>query len=118
MENYLLGQQGWIYEQSTRTKHLFFLCYLNSRAKSQHWVKDAWPASNILKPENKNIIIQFLVKPKKITLPFLCIKIGLMKQFVKALDFYGHCSNYVCYTFPGLSKEKIKAEIFSGPQIR
>ena len=41
-----------------------------------------------------------------------------MKQFVKALDFYGDCFKYIGYTFPGISAEKLKARIFNGPQIR
>ena len=57
MMNYLLGQQGGY------TKHPCFLCYWGSRAKSQHWVKDVWPARNSLKPRDKNIINEPLVKP-------------------------------------------------------
>ena len=44
-------------------------------------------------------------------------KLGLMKQFVKALDKHGYCFNYFVKKFPGLSKEKLKAGIFEGPQI-
>ena len=46
------------------------------------------------------------------------MKLGLMKQFVKALDKKGDCFRYICQTFPGLSNEKLKAGIFDGPQIR
>ena len=41
-----------------------------------------------------------------------------MKQFVEALDKEGECFKYLCTKFSGLSYEKIKAEIFDGPQIR
>ena len=41
-----------------------------------------------------------------------------MKQFVKALDFHGDCFKDIGHTFPGLSKEKLKAGIFNEPQIR
>ena len=41
-----------------------------------------------------------------------------MKQFVKALDKEGHCFQYICSTFPGLSYEKVKAGVFDGPHIR
>ena len=41
-----------------------------------------------------------------------------MKQFVKTLDFHGDCFKYIGYTFPGLSEEKLKTEIFTGPQVR
>ena len=40
-----------------------------------------------------------------------------MKQFVKALDKDGDCFNYIAKTFPGISMEKLKADIFNGPQI-
>ena len=77
-----------------------------------------WPARNSLKPEDKNIINKPLVEPEKISLPPLYIKLGLMKQFVKTLDFHGDCFKYIGYTFPRLSEEKLKAGIFNGPQIR
>ena len=59
-----------------------------------------------------------MIEPEKIILPPLHIKLGLMKQFVEALDFQGDCFKYICYTVPGLSEEKLKAGIFNGPQIR
>ena len=40
---------------------------------------------------------------------------GLIKQFVKALD--SDCFSHICSVFPGLSNEKLKAGIFDGPQI-
>ena len=112
MVNYLLGQQGGY------TKHPCFLCYWDSRAKSQHWVKDGWPERNNLKRRDKNIINEPLVEPEKIILPFLHIKLGLMKQFFRAFDFHGDCFKYIGYAFPGLSEEKLKAGIFNGPHIR
>ena len=41
-------------------------------------------------------------------LPPLHIKLGLMKQFVKALDKNGGCFKYLRRFFPGLSLEKLK----------
>ena len=55
---------------------------------------------------------------KKLFCRLLHIKLGLMKQFVKALDRSGDCFGYICSIFPGLSYEKKKAGIFDGPQIR
>ena len=43
---------------------------------------------------------------------------GLMKQFVKALDTDGECFQHIFSVFPGLSFEKIKAGVFDRPQIR
>ena len=50
-------------------------------------------------------------------LPPLHIKLGLMKQFVKALDKEGNCSKYLCRTVPASSSEKLRTGIFHGPQI-
>ena len=59
-----------------------------------------------------------MVDWKNIVLPPLHINLGLMKQFVKALDRSEDCFRYISSTFPGLSYEKKKAGIFYGPQIR
>ena len=67
---------------------------------------------------DKNVINEPLVNRDRIILPPLHIKLGLMKQFVKALDKHGSCFNYIVQKFPGLSMEKLKAGIFDGLQIR
>ena len=54
----------------------------------------------------------------KILFPPLHIKLGLIKQFTKALDKDGGCFAYLCHAFPGLTIEKLKAGIFDGPQLR
>ncbi|GBN71750.1 hypothetical protein AVEN_92763-1 [Araneus ventricosus] len=77
MVNFLLGQQ------SGHTKYPCFLFLWNSRDKIHHWVRKEWP-----KRENmeKYVINNPLVGREKIIFPPLHIKLGLMKQFVKALD--------------------------------
>ena len=59
-----------------------------------------------------------LVDRDSILLPPLHIKLGLMKQFVKALDKNGDYFRYILSRFPGRSYEKVKTAIFDGPQIR
>lgn len=66
----------------------------------------------------KNIISQPLVDREKIVFSPLHIKLGLMKQYVKALDLQGDCFHYICGKFPRLSYEKIKTGVFDGQQIR
>ena len=112
MVNFLLGQQGG------DIKYPCFLCYWDSRANEEHWVRKEWPPRNTIKPGEKNIVNNPLVDRKNIILPPLHIKLGLMKQFVKALDRSIDCFGYICSTFAGLSYEKKKAGIFDGPQIR
>jgi hypothetical protein len=55
---------------------------------------------------------------RKILLPLLHIKLGIMKQFVKALPKTGSCFTYLCKTFPHLSEAKLKEDIFVGPDTR
>ena len=112
MVNFLLGQQGGF------TKFPCFLCLWDSRARDQHWIRKDWPARSELTVGEHNVIAEPLVDRSRIILPPLHIKLGLMKQFVKALDKKGDCFLYICDAFPGLSNEKLKAGIFDGPQIR
>ena len=93
------------------------MCLWDSRAKQQHWIKKCWPTRNALKVGEENIIRKPLVEREKIMMPPLHIKLGLKKQFVKALDKNGGCFKYLCRFFPGLSLEKLKVGIFDGPQI-
>jgi len=51
-------------------------------------------------------------------LPPLHIKLGLAKQFVKALTPESKAFQYMCLMFPNLSKAKLKVGIFVGHQIR
>ena len=48
----------------------------------------------------------------------LHIKLGLFKQFVKALDKESTTFAYLAEKFPSLSQAKIKEGVFIGPQIR
>jgi hypothetical protein len=48
----------------------------------------------------------------------LILKLGTMKQFVKALPKTGNCFKYLCKTLPHLSEAKLKEDVFVGPDIR
>ena len=85
MLNFLLRQQGG------HTKYPCFLCYRDSRANKEHWVGKEWPPRNTIKPGEKNIVNKPLVDRKNIILPPLHINLGLIKQFVKELDYSGDC---------------------------
>ncbi|GFV05484.1 uncharacterized protein TNCV_226951 [Trichonephila clavipes] len=74
--------------------------------RKQHYVKQTWPIRKALTPGVKNVERQSLVDPKKILFPPLHIKLGLMKQFVKALDKEGECFKYLCEQFPGFLGNK------------
>lgn len=109
---FLLGQQRGY------TKYPCFLCMWDSRAREKHWLQSNWPARSDLKSGDPNILHQPLVDRKNIIFPPLHIKLGLMKQYVKALPIEGDCFKYLITAFPSLSFEKIKAGVFDGPQIR
>jgi hypothetical protein len=53
-----------------------------------------------------------LVNPEKVFLPPLHIKLGLMKNFVKAMDKNGAGFMYLRLKFPRLGNSKIKEGIF------
>ena len=59
-----------------------------------------------------------LVNPRNILLPPLHIKLGLMKNFVKALDKDGQSFQFLQTKFPYVSDAKLCAGVFDGPQIR
>ena len=59
-----------------------------------------------------------LVERCKIILPPLHVKLGIMKQFVKALNKDGDCFKYIGIKFLGSTIEKLKASIFDDPQTR
>ena len=64
-----------------------------------------------------NVIKEPLVRRENVLLPQLTIKLGLVKQFVKALIFRGEVFQEIRLMFPRLSEAKIKGGIFVGPQI-
>ena len=81
MLEFVLGLQGGY------TKYSCFLYLWNRRADSEHYAKIPWPTRQELTPEMYNVIKEPLVSRKNVLLPPLHIKLGLVKQFDKALDF-------------------------------
>jgi len=86
--------------------------------RENHYVKVNWPARESMTPGSNNVINEPLVETSKVLLPPLHIKLGLMKQFVKALDKNGECYAYLGHKNPTISDAKLKEGIFDGPQIR
>ena len=103
----LLGQQR------SYIKYPCFLCEWDRRATDKHW-----PEREQLQTGSKNVSNVSLVDREKILLPPLHIKLGMTKQFVKALERNSPCFQYLCTKFSSLSYVKIREEIFDGPQIR
>ncbi|XP_025073388.1 LOW QUALITY PROTEIN: uncharacterized protein LOC112552414, partial [Pogonomyrmex barbatus] len=99
-------------QQSAFTKFPCFLYLWDNRDRENHYVKVHWPATKSTEPGQKNIINKPLVEPSKIFLPPLHIKLGLMKQFVKALNKDGSYYAYLAKKFPAITDAKLKEGIF------
>ena len=111
MLGFLLGLQGGY------TKYSCFLCLWNSRADGEHYEKIHWPTREELTPGMYNVIRKPLTSREKVLLPPFYIKLGLVKQDVKALDFEGEVFQEIRSMFLRLSEAKIKGGIFVCPQI-
>ena len=99
-------------------KFCCFLCEWDSRDKKNRYIKKEWPKCESLLPGQKNVIHPSLVNSDMIILPSLLIKLGLFKNFVRALDKNGAGFYYLKEKFLCVSDSKIKEGIFVGPQIR
>ena len=108
---FLLGLQGGY------TKYSCFLCLWNSRVDGEHYEIIHWPTREELTPGIYNVMREPLKSPEKVLLPPLYIKLGLVKQCIKALDFEGEVFQEFLSMFPRLSEAKIKGGIFVGPEI-
>lgn len=105
--------------QGGYTKHMCVFCLWNSRDDENHWIKRNWPPRNDHTIRKFNVINKALVDKNDLIMPGLHLQLGFMTQFVKAMDKNGPGFLYLIETFGSkLSKEKIKAGIFIGPQIR
>lgn len=100
------------------TKFSCFLCEWNSRDRQNHYKKKDWPKRESFTPGQKNVLYEPLVDSNNVFLPPLHIKLGLIKNLVKAMDKDGEGFAYLKQKFPKLSDAKIKEGIFVGPQIR
>lgn len=88
--------------QKGYTKFCSVLCVWDSCAKSVHYSKNNWPLCKSRTPGTENMAHQRLVDPCKVLLPPLCIKFGLMKYFIRALDRDGSASCSCVRTSQGL----------------
>ncbi|GBN53725.1 hypothetical protein AVEN_21314-1 [Araneus ventricosus] len=89
----------------------------DSRDRKKALHQESVPKRQFLIPD-KNEKNEPLSASEKILLPPLHIKLGLMKNFVKAMDCGGSGFQYLRLKFPKVSETKIKEGIFVGPQFR
>jgi hypothetical protein len=101
------------------TKNMCFLCLWNSRDDKNHYIVKKWPEREEHIVGRYNVQHMPLVDPQKIYLPPLHIKLGLIKNFVKAMAHDGYGFQYLKEKFGAKKTDaKLKAGIFVGPQIR
>ena len=99
-------------------KVLLIFCEWDGRHRKFYYVTNVLPQRKSLEPGKKSVQHPPFVDPQKILLPPLHIKLGLMNNFVKALDKTKAGFKYLYEKFPRLSEAKIKEGVFLGPQIR
>jgi hypothetical protein len=104
--------------QAGFTKYCRFLCLWDSRAVSDHCKQKDWGPRSTFVPGEHSVKENPLVDMNKVLLHPLHIKLGLMKNFVKAMDQNGAAFQPLSFVFPGLGAAKLKEGIFVGPQIR
>ena len=104
--------------QGDYTKYSCFLCLWDSRADDQHYTRKDWSTRKELVLITHNIRNEPLVSREKILLPPLHIELGLIKEFIKALDSNSEALTLIKQIFPKLSEEKVKGGIFTGSEIR
>jgi len=68
------------------TKYCCFICEWDSRARSLYYSRQYWSARKFLEPGIMNVENQPQVEPSKILLPSMHLKLGLMRNFVKAVN--------------------------------
>lgn len=106
--------------QGGYTKNSCFRCLWDSRADKNHFTQRVWPPRENHQIGQCNVVQEQLVDPNNVIFPPLHIKLGLMKNFVKALAKNPENAGvaYLRSKFPKISSEKIKAGLFTGPQIK
>jgi hypothetical protein len=103
--------------QSGYTMYCCFFCDWDSRAKDKHKKIKDWPMREISVPGEKCVRNQPLVGKDKISLPPLNVKLGLMKQLIKAMHKHGKGFEYLREKCSKLSNAKLIEGIFIGQQF-
>ncbi|KAL6472676.1 hypothetical protein MHYP_G00188640 [Metynnis hypsauchen] len=94
-----------------------FLCLWDSRDDANHYKVRKWPDRVQHTVGKHNVKHQALFDPKKIYLPPLHVKLGLIKNF-KAMDHNSDGFKYLKQKFGEVQRDaKLKTGIFDGPQV-
>lgn len=90
------------------TKYMCFICDWNTRYKGNQYEKNDWLTREEHQIQQKNIIHDPLVPTNKILLPPLHIKLGIVKNFIKAIVKREPVFDCLHNIFPKLSTAKIR----------
>ena len=99
--NILLGQQFRF------TKYPRFTCEWDSRDRINHSIEHDWLLRKFFTSGYKNNLHPALADRSNMIISPLHIKLGLMKQLVKALNKEGACFKYIQEKFSYMSAEKV-----------
>lgn len=97
--------------QGGYTKNMCFICLWNTRYKGNQYQNHDWENREDLVVGSDNVIHKSLVPIEKVLLPPLHIKLGIFKNFVKALPADGPAFITLRSIFPRLSASKVKEGI-------
>jgi len=103
--------------QAGYTQFGCFLCEWRSRSTDQYEITE-WPPRTNFIPGERNVLHCPLVPKEKILFPPLHIKLGLYKNFLKALEQDSAAFKRLYVIFPKLSSAKIQAGVLNGPDIK
>ena len=96
-----MGLQRWW------AKYSCFKCLWDTRYCGDQYEINSWPERSSFTTGENSVINPPLIEPEKVILPALHIKLGLMKQFVKAIKETSPLLSYLKSQFPKLSDSKI-----------
>ena len=99
------------------TKFCCFLCQWDSRDRKYHYIQKQRPKRESLIPGQKNVVNAPLINPEKVYLPQLHIKLGILKNVVKAMDQNGVGFMYLKNNFSRISDSKIIEGELVRPEI-
>ena len=103
--------------QGGYAKYSCFICIWDSRADGEHYRRKEWPPRDTPVPGHHDIVNIPLIPREKILLPPPHIKLGLIKQYVKAMELDSDAFHHMVSMFPKLSDAKLNAGTFVGPHI-
>lgn len=100
-------------------KYCCFLCQWDSRDRENHYKEKNWEERKTYKRGEYSMKMKPAIDPKKVLLPPLHIKLGLIQSFIRALNKKkGRTFAYIKRVFPKKSVAKLKHGILNGPEIR